>query len=82
MPVGDIGVGGREIGYLFGQLKHITTKHVGVLTGKGFGWGGSLIRPEATCFSRASAWPCRAATWRPRWYVLCMWYVLPLTSCS
>lgn len=48
VPAGDIGVGGREIGYLFGQWKRITTKHVGVLTGKGFGWGGSLIRPEAT----------------------------------
>lgn len=50
VPAGDIGVGGREIGYLFGQWKRITVKHVGVLTGKGFGWGGSLIRPEATGF--------------------------------
>merc|ERR1719159_291103 len=48
VPAGDIGVGGREIGYLFGQWKRLTVKHVGVLTGKGFGWGGSLIRPEAT----------------------------------
>eukprot|EP01083_Nonionella_stella_P140045 428602_1 len=48
VPAGDIGVGGREIGYLFGQWKRLTSKHVGVLTGKGFGWGGSLIRPEAT----------------------------------
>jgi glutamate dehydrogenase (NADP+) len=50
VPAGDIGVGGREIGYLFGQWKRLTVKHVGVLTGKGFGWGGSLIRPEATGF--------------------------------
>eukprot|EP01083_Nonionella_stella_P025061 69045_1 len=48
VPAGDIGVGGREIGYLFGQWKRLTAKHVGVLTGKGYGWGGSLIRPEAT----------------------------------
>ena len=48
VPAGDIGVGGREIGYMFGQYKRITTCHQGVLTGKGWGWGGSLIRPEAT----------------------------------
>ncbi|XP_039259098.2 NADP-specific glutamate dehydrogenase-like isoform X2 [Styela clava] len=48
VPAGDIGVGGREIGFLFGQYKRITHDHVGVLTGKGWGWGGSLIRPEAT----------------------------------
>jgi glutamate dehydrogenase (NADP+) len=48
VPAGDIGVGGREIGYLYGMYKRITTEHVGVLTGKGFGWGGSLLRPEAT----------------------------------
>ena len=48
MPAGDIGVGGREIGFLFGQYKRITACHEGVLTGKGWGWGGSLIRPEAT----------------------------------
>ena len=48
VPAGDIGVGGREIGYLFGQYKKITNEFVGVLTGKGLGWGGSLIRPEAT----------------------------------
>lgn len=48
VPAGDIGVGGREIGYLYGMYKRITTRHVGVLTGKGYGWGGSLIRPEAT----------------------------------
>jgi len=48
VPAGDIGVGGREIGYLFGQYKRITQSFEGVLTGKGLEWGGSLIRPEAT----------------------------------
>ena len=48
VPAGDIGVGGREIGYMFGQYKRLTGKWEGVLTGKGYGWGGSLIRPEAT----------------------------------
>ena len=48
VPAGDIGVGGREIGYLFGQYKRITGEFTGVLTGKGLDWGGSLIRPEAT----------------------------------
>ena len=48
IPAGDIGVGGREIGYLFGQYKRIKNEFTGVLTGKGLGWGGSLIRPEAT----------------------------------
>ena len=48
VPAGDIGVGGREIGYLFGQYKRITNTFSGVLTGKGLNWGGSLIRPEAT----------------------------------
>ena len=48
VPAGDIGVGGREIGYLFGQYKRITNEFTGVLTGKGLEWGGSLIRPEAT----------------------------------
>ena len=48
VPAGDIGVGGREIGYLFGQYKRIRNEFVGVLTGKGTDWGGSLIRPEAT----------------------------------
>ncbi len=48
VPAGDIGVGGREIGYLYGQYKKITQQHVGVLTGKGLSFGGSLIRPEAT----------------------------------
>jgi len=48
VPAGDIGVGGREIGYLFGQYKRLANKFTGVLTGKGLNWGGSLIRPEAT----------------------------------
>ena len=48
VPAGDIGVGGREIGYMFGQYKRIRNEFTGVLTGKGLGWGGSLIRPEAT----------------------------------
>ena len=48
VPAGDIGVGGREIGYLFGQYKRITNTFTGVLTGRGPGWGGSLLRPEAT----------------------------------
>jgi len=48
IPAGDIGVGGREIGYLFGQYKRLRNEFTGVLTGKALGWGGSLIRPEAT----------------------------------
>ena len=48
VPAGDIGVGGREIGYLFGQYKRLKNEFSGVLTGKGIEWGGSLIRPEAT----------------------------------
>ncbi len=48
VPAGDIGVGGREIGYLFGQYKRLRNEFTGVLTGKGIKWGGSLIRPEAT----------------------------------
>ena len=48
VPAGDIGVGGREIGYLFGQYKRLKNEFVGVLTGKALNWGGSLIRPEAT----------------------------------
>jgi len=48
IPAGDIGVGGREIGFLFGQYKRIRNEFTGVLTGKGLNWGGSLVRPEAT----------------------------------
>jgi glutamate dehydrogenase (NADP+) len=48
VPAGDIGVGGREIGYLFGQYRRIRNEFTGVLTGKGLNWGGSLVRPEAT----------------------------------
>lgn len=50
VPAGDIGVGGREIGYLYGMYKKLAKEHTGVLTGKGNGWGGSLMRPEATGF--------------------------------
>ena len=50
VPAGDIGVGGREIGFLFGMYKKLAREHSGVLTGKGLNWGGSLIRPEATGF--------------------------------
>ncbi len=53
VPAGDIGVGGREIGYMFGQYKRITNKFVGVLTGKGLEFGGSLIRTEATGYGAA-----------------------------
>jgi len=52
VPAGDIGVGGREIGFLFGQYKKLTRKFEGVLTGKGLTWGGSLIRPEATGYGQ------------------------------
>ena len=48
VPAGDIGVGGREIGFMFGQYKKLRNEFTGVLTGKGATWGGSLIRPEAT----------------------------------
>ncbi len=48
VPAGDIGVGGREIGFMFGQYKKLTNTFAGVLTGKGIGWGGSLVRTEAT----------------------------------
>ncbi|MBW6490243.1 MAG: NADP-specific glutamate dehydrogenase [Lentimicrobium sp.] len=50
VPAGDIGVGGREIGYLFGMYKKLAQEHTGVLTGKGRNWGGSIMRPEATGF--------------------------------
>lgn len=50
VPAGDIGVGGKEIGFMYGMYKKLQGEHVGVLTGKGLGWGGSLIRPEATGF--------------------------------
>ena len=50
VPAGDIGVGGREIGYMFGQYKRLRNEFTGVLTGKGQEWGGSLMRPEATGF--------------------------------
>ena len=50
VPAGDIGVGGREIGYLYGMYKKLASENTGVLTGKGVNWGGSLVRPEATGF--------------------------------
>jgi len=50
VPAGDIGVGAKEIGYMYGMYKKLTKEHTGVLTGKGVNWGGSLIRPEATGF--------------------------------
>ncbi|MDQ1296742.1 MAG: glutamate dehydrogenase, partial [Bacteroidota bacterium] len=50
VPAGDIGVGGREIGFLYGMYKKLKGDHTGVLTGKGSNWGGSLVRPEATGF--------------------------------
>ncbi|HBF87951.1 MAG TPA: NADP-specific glutamate dehydrogenase [Bacteroidales bacterium] len=50
VPAGDIGVGGREIGFLYGMYKKLAKEHSGVLTGKGLNWGGSLVRPEATGF--------------------------------
>ncbi|MEM7480187.1 MAG: NADP-specific glutamate dehydrogenase [Acidobacteriota bacterium] len=52
VPAGDIGVGGREIGFLFGQYKRLVNRFDGVLTGKGLSWGGSLIRPEATGYGQ------------------------------
>jgi glutamate dehydrogenase (NADP+) len=52
VPAGDIGVGGREIGYLFGQYKRLANRFDGVLTGKGLHWGGSLMRPEATGYGQ------------------------------
>ncbi|MCD4697053.1 MAG: NADP-specific glutamate dehydrogenase [Bacteroidales bacterium] len=52
IPAGDIGVGGREIGFLFGQYKRLRNEFTGVLTGKGIEWGGSLIRPEATGYGQ------------------------------
>ncbi len=50
VPAGDIGVGGREIGFLYGMYKKLASEHTGVLTGKGRNWGGSIMRPEATGF--------------------------------
>jgi glutamate dehydrogenase (NADP+) len=52
VPAGDIGVGGREIGFMFGQYKRLRNEFTGVLTGKGLAWGGSLIRPQATGYGQ------------------------------
>ena len=48
VPAGDIGIGGREVGFMFGQYKRVRNEFTGVLTGKGLDWGGSLVRTEAT----------------------------------
>ena len=56
VPAGDIGVGGREVGYLFGQYKRIRNEHVGVLTGRGLTYGGSLVRTEATGYGYNAIW--------------------------
>ena len=53
VPAGDLGVGAREVGFLFGQYKRLTNEFTGVLTGKGWGWGGSLVRPEAAGYGVA-----------------------------
>ena len=59
IPAGDIGVGGREIGYMFGQYKKLNKEFTGVLTGKGLSWGGSLIRPEATGYGTVYFKSCK-----------------------
>ena len=70
VPAGDIGVGGREIGFLFGQYRRLRNEFTGVLTGKGLNWGGSLIRPEATgtgrCTSRPKCSPRGTRRWKAR----------------
>ena len=55
VPAGDIGVGGREIGYMFGQYKRLKNEFTGVLTGKGLKWGGSIMRPEAVSYTHLRA---------------------------
>ena len=73
VPAGDIGVGLREIGYLFGQYKRIAKRFVGAITGKGTNWGGSKIRQEATGYgavyfgSEMLADPARGSTAGPAW---------------
>jgi glutamate dehydrogenase (NADP+) len=62
VPAGDIGVGGREIGFLFGQYKRLANEFTGVFTGKGYNWGGSLIRPEATGYGAVYFAAAMAAT--------------------
>ena len=70
VPAGDIGVGAREIGFLFGQYKRLRNEFTGVLTGKGLNWGGSLIRPEATGYGTiyfaAEMLATRARRWKER----------------
>jgi glutamate dehydrogenase (NADP+) len=65
VPAGDIGTGGREIGFMFGAYKKIRNEFTGVLTGKGQDWGGSLIRPEATGFVLSAAAAAAAAAAAP-----------------
>jgi len=79
VPAGDIGVGGKEIGYLYAMYKKLARENTGVLTGKGLTYGGSLVRPEATGSSRArpspypvsATWPGvrqpRPPSWAPKW---------------
>ena len=69
VPAGDIGVGGREIGFLFGQYKKLVNRFEGVLTGKAINWGGSLIRPEATGYAWATR-RCRPGV-REAWAAWC-----------
>lgn len=65
VPAGDIGVGGREIGFLYGQHKRIKGLYEGVLTGKGLTWGGSLVRTEATGYGLVYRWRnAQASEWR------------------
>ena len=64
VPAGDIGVGGREIGYMYGQYKKLVNEFTGVLTGKCITYGGSLIRPEATGYGEALARD--TAPWKAR----------------
>jgi glutamate dehydrogenase (NADP+) len=75
VPAGDIGVGAREIGFLFGQYKRLSNQFTSVLTGKGMTYGGSLIRPEATGFGcvyfaeemlKRRGQPSKANAWRSR----------------
>jgi glutamate dehydrogenase (NADP) (EC 1.4.1.4) len=87
VPAGDIGVGGREIGFLFGQYKRLRNEFSGVLTGKGLNWGGSLIRPEATGYVRYILQPkCSKQEMipskvKPVWYQeAVMWLSTPLKN--
>lgn len=85
VPAGDIGVGGREVGFMFGQYKKLRNEFTGVLTGKGISFGGSLIRPEATGYGTVYFAQSMLATkglsfeGKPFWFlVLEMWHNMPL----